>query len=107
MSPARSWTWTPGWVWHGKPGAWRTNTGRKAASRKKREMRATDARTRELLDRVDTLPREVLEKLHGAVRGLENGHPVPRLRAGARVRLRPGARRTDAQDESLISLKRN
>jgi hypothetical protein len=36
----------------------------------KREARATDARAAAIIDRVDTFPREVLERLHGAVRSL-------------------------------------
>lgn len=36
----------------------------------KREARATDARAAAILDRVDTMPREVFERLHGAVRSL-------------------------------------
>jgi hypothetical protein len=52
----------------------------------KREARATDPRVAALIDRVDAMPASVLARLHGT------------MRAGARVRLRPGARRTDAQD---------
>jgi hemerythrin superfamily protein len=36
----------------------------------KREARATDPHAAAIIDRVDTLPREVLERLHGAVRSL-------------------------------------
>ncbi|WP_030953311.1 hypothetical protein, partial [Streptomyces sp. NRRL S-481] len=36
----------------------------------KREARATDARAAAILDRVDTMPREIFERLHGAVRSL-------------------------------------
>ncbi|HEX5511601.1 MAG TPA: hypothetical protein VFX41_07775 [Actinomycetales bacterium] len=36
----------------------------------KREARATDARAREIVDRVDAMPPEVMERLHGAVRSL-------------------------------------
>jgi hypothetical protein len=36
----------------------------------KREARATDPRAAAIIDRVDELPREVLERLHGAVRSL-------------------------------------
>lgn len=36
----------------------------------KREARATDPRAAAILDRVDTMPQEVLERLHGAVRSL-------------------------------------
>jgi hypothetical protein len=68
----------------------------------KREARATDPRARELLDRVDSMPPEVMSRLHGALRGLHQGEMVPEARRtmgkGARVRLRPGVRRTDAQD---------
>ncbi|GGV23262.1 hypothetical protein GCM10010182_52110 [Actinomadura cremea] len=36
----------------------------------KREARATDPRAAEILDRVDAMPHEVFERLHGAVRSL-------------------------------------
>ncbi|MGW1558680.1 hypothetical protein ACWCQ1_19465 [Streptomyces sp. NPDC002144] len=36
----------------------------------KREARATDPRAAAILDRVDTMPREVFERLHGAIRSL-------------------------------------
>ncbi|MFG2958343.1 hypothetical protein ACGF5O_32070 [Streptomyces sp. NPDC048291] len=36
----------------------------------KREARATDPRAAEILDRVDSLPPEVFERLHGAIRSL-------------------------------------
>ena len=36
----------------------------------KREARATDARAAEVIDRADAIPREVLARLHGAVRSL-------------------------------------
>ncbi|MFJ7333063.1 hypothetical protein ACIQU3_04640 [Streptomyces sp. NPDC101110] len=49
----------------------------------KREARATDPRAAAILDRVDTMPQEVFERLHGAVRSLtpaapraQAGHPV-------------------------------
>lgn len=69
----------------------------------KREARATDERARALVDRVDALPPEVLERLHGAVRELRGAEMAPRqelvaVGPGSRVRLRPGRRRTDAQD---------
>jgi hypothetical protein len=71
----------------------------------KREARATDPRARALIDRVDSLPPEMMSKLHGALRGLHRGEMVPRpaprgcgIGKGARVRLRPPTRRTDAQD---------
>jgi hypothetical protein len=69
----------------------------------KREARATDPRAAELVDRVDLMPREVMSRLHGALRGLHRGEMVPKpqgsgIQKGARVRLRPATRRTDAQD---------
>jgi hypothetical protein len=75
----------------------------------KREARATDPRAAALVDRVEGLPRELVARLHGAARDLDGAEMVPRppapppppaaaLRAGDRVRLRPGARRADAQD---------
>lgn len=112
----------------------------------KREARGTDERAAAVIDLADTMPPEVLERLHGAVRSLRevtgaggtgagatapaaDGFPdeygVPRpdtpwwdpaseagfdpgrdrvvvdgrsLGAGSRVLLRPGLRRTDAQD---------
>jgi hypothetical protein len=36
----------------------------------KAEVRATDERARKLLDRIDTMPPEMLDKLHGAIRYL-------------------------------------
>jgi hypothetical protein len=62
----------------------------------KRQARATDAHVAGVIDRVDHLPPERLAQLHGAIRSLE-----PALQVGHRVRLKPGARRTDAQDMFL------
>lgn len=73
----------------------------------KREARATDPRAAEIVDRVDTMPPEMLAKLHGAVRGLRQTHEeLPdhvlvaghRVGVGDRVRLRPRAHGTDAHD---------
>ncbi|WP_263172343.1 hypothetical protein [Streptomyces sp. SCSIO ZS0520] len=105
----------------------------------KREARGTDDRAGAVIDLADTLPPEMLDRLHGAVRGLraitEPAVPPPpedtphvpgvaegtpwwdpgadrsvdpdrdrvlvdgaSLGAGSRVLLRPGKRRTDAQD---------
>ena len=101
----------------------------------KREARATDPRAAALLDRVEGLPPEMLERMHGAIRHLggspgkaaapckitapgedrvpwwdpgadnsvspETDHVViegVRVARGSRVRMRPGARRADAQD---------
>ncbi|MFJ5836880.1 hypothetical protein ACIQGO_08940 [Streptomyces shenzhenensis] len=106
----------------------------------KREARGTDERAAAVIDLADSLPPEVLERLHGAVRGLRevtrpaagtgfpDEHGVPRpdtpwwdpagdagfepghdrvlvdgrpASAGSRLVLRPGLRRTDAQDVFL------
>ncbi|MGW3210213.1 hypothetical protein [Streptomyces sp. NPDC001135] len=93
----------------------------------KAEARATDPRAARILDRVDTMPREVFERLHGAIRSLT---PVPppaerpawwqeggddglspatdtvlvdgvSVGGGSRVRLRPRGRGADAQDMFL------
>ncbi|MFI1158967.1 hypothetical protein [Streptomyces sioyaensis] len=105
----------------------------------KREARGTDPRAAEVIELADTMPPEVLERLHGAVRALrevtgpgpatpdalapevpglcpdtpwwdpESDRSVDPVRdritvdgrsvgAGSRVLLRPGRRRTDAQD---------
>jgi hypothetical protein len=106
----------------------------------KAEARATDPRAAAVIDQVDGLPQEHLDRLHGALRYLrrvtgedgpktfstpgegdpfdtggapwwdpgadasvapETDHLViagVRVARGSRVRLRPGARRTDAQD---------
>lgn len=44
----------------------------------KREARATDPRAAAILDRVDTMPQEVFERLHGAVRSLTPATPTAR-----------------------------
>ncbi|MGW7457298.1 hypothetical protein [Streptomyces sp. NPDC054797] len=100
----------------------------------KREARGTDPRAAAVIDLADSMPPEVLERLHGAVRGLRDitGEPTAedpqalfrpetpwwdpagrdavdpapdhvtvegiRVGVGSRVVLRPGLRRTDAQD---------
>ncbi|MEV8530510.1 hypothetical protein [Streptomyces sp. NPDC051211] len=108
--------------------------------REKREARGTDPRAAAVIDLADSMPPEVLERLHGAVRSLreitdpdrppEISEPADdeavfkpdtpwwdparadtadpardrilidgiRVGAGSRVLLRPGLRRTDAQD---------
>ena len=92
----------------------------------KREARATDPRAAAIVDRVDAMPPELLDRLHGTIRYLRSvtaeqdkpwwdpgsdtsvdpdtdsvivdGVAVAR---GSRVRLRPGSRRADAQDMFL------
>ncbi|EDY51983.1 conserved hypothetical protein [Streptomyces clavuligerus] len=98
--------------------------------REMREARGTDARAGAVVDFAASLPPEVLERLHEAVRSLREVSPVPgaadasgeqpwwdpgadrgvdpardtvavggvAVGAGSRVLLRPGRRRTDAQD---------
>ncbi|WP_406165936.1 hypothetical protein [Streptomyces sp. NBC_00996] len=110
----------------------------------KREARGTDERAAAVIDLADSMPPEVLERLHGAVRSLREvtgSAPAPAatgfpdeygvrrpdtpwwdpaseagfdpghdrvvvegrsLGAGSRVLLRPGLRRTDAQDLFLM-----
>ena len=41
----------------------------------KHEMRHSDERARQILERTESLPQEYLAKLHGALRGLETGTP--------------------------------
>jgi hypothetical protein len=48
----------------------------------KREARATDPRVAAIVDRVDTMPPEIMERLHGAVRSLDPGW-TPRTGIGA------------------------
>lgn len=90
----------------------------------KREARATDPRAAEILDRVDTMPPEVLGRLHGAIRSLKPAAGRPawwqegadeglcpatdtvlvagvRVGGGSAVRLRPRGRGADAQDMFL------
>jgi hypothetical protein len=91
----------------------------------KAEARATDPRAAALIDRVDTMGPELMDKLHGAIRYLRPAVPLPDpdvpwwdpgedssvspesdevivsgvpVKRGSTVRLRPGARRADAQD---------
>lgn len=94
----------------------------------KREARATDPRAAELIDRVDDLDAATVERMHGVIRSLRPmGSDAPeqddtaarpaagrdeaepdsvtvgdtRISHGSGVRLRPGARRADAQDMFL------
>ncbi|MDX3187330.1 hypothetical protein PV458_02850 [Streptomyces sp. MN03-5084-2B] len=72
----------------------------------KREARATDPRAAAIVDRVDAMPPELLERLHGAIRSVR---PIRlsvtvagvRIAEGSRVLLRPNLRGTDAQDMFL------
>jgi hypothetical protein len=71
----------------------------------KRLARATDAHVAAIIDRVDALPTEAWSRLHGAFRDRADSARVrigdAAVAAGSRVRLRPGPRRSDAQDMFL------
>ena len=71
----------------------------------KRLARATDPHVAAIIDRVDALPENAWAQLHGAFRDPRGGAAVrignATVGTGARVRLRPGSRRTDAQDMFL------
>jgi hypothetical protein len=66
----------------------------------KAQARATDPRAAALLDRVESMDPPAMERLHGAIRDRAATPPESSgpFRPGARVRLRPGSRRADAQD---------
>lgn len=69
----------------------------------KREARATDPQSARLIDRVEGLGPEAIERLHGAIR---SRRPVAAdhsgLGPGDRVRIRGSSRRTDAQDALYV-----
>lgn len=97
----------------------------------KREARETHSRAAAIIDRIDTMPAEILERLHGAMRyrrqAMANTEHKPEnapwcnptvdrsaspetdsiligdvaVSKGSRVRLHPGRRRADAQDMFL------
>lgn len=54
----------------------------------KQEVRESDDRGREILERTETLPREHVAKLHGVIRSLRNAAKLE-FREGDRVRLHP------------------
>jgi hypothetical protein len=73
----------------------------------KQEARDTDPRAAAIIDRVDQMPREVMDRLHGAVRSLRPQRQSPpksipingvTVAKGSKVRLRPRRRGTDAHD---------
>ncbi|ARN81190.1 hypothetical protein [Methylocystis bryophila] len=66
----------------------------------KREMAATDSRTREILQRCEALTREAFDDMHGAFRPPEAARDAIRLEIGARVLLNP-TKRSDIFDIAL------
>jgi hypothetical protein len=82
----------------------------------KRAARATDERARQIIDRSDAMPAEILDRLHGTTRSFDAGSAffdavmppeedevnigAMRVRKGSRVRLRPH-RRADVMDMFL------
>lgn len=78
----------------------------------KREARDTDPRAAAIIDRVEAMPREVMDRLHGAVRSMRPHRESPPnsvtidgvvVAKGSRVRLRPRRRGTDAHDVFLVN----
>jgi hypothetical protein len=70
----------------------------------KQEARATDTRAAAIIDRVEGIPREVMARLHGAVRGLRPASVLVQginVTKGSRVRLKPRPHGTDAHDVFL------
>jgi len=75
----------------------------------KREARATDPRAREIIDRWADFPPELVERLHGAMRTVDDVDPDTdeaivvggSVRKGDKVRLQPLGR-SDAQDLFLV-----
>ena len=58
----------------------------------RRQARATDQRAADLLDRLDVLPPEMLERMHGAIRYLSPAHGAPaNAAAGAAPAAGPGS----------------
>jgi hypothetical protein len=101
------------------------------SDQEKTEARATDPRAAALIDRVESMDAQTMERLHGTIRGLQSAAPGPvdydpavpwwdpeadasvspdtdavliggqAVARGSLVRLRPGVRRADAQDMFL------
>lgn len=69
----------------------------------KREARATDPQSARLIERVERLGPEEMERLHGAIRSRRPvAKEAPGLAPGSRVRIRASSRRTDAQDALYV-----
>lgn len=79
----------------------------------KDEARATDTRAAEIIDRVDSMPQEMLERLHGTVRYLQNvtgeghgssGAEVDATEPGAAPWWDPGADASVSPDTDMLPL---
>jgi hypothetical protein len=57
----------------------------------KREARATDDRSRDIIDRTDHIPRDVFERLHGAIRQVPAPDTIPALGEWEALLNPPGA----------------
>ncbi|MEU6091480.1 hypothetical protein ABZ865_32830 [Streptomyces sp. NPDC047085] len=68
----------------------------------KAEARATDPRAAQILDRVDTMPREVFARLHGAIRSLTPAAP-PRTTTAAPEATAAPARNTTASPRTTAA----
>ena len=66
----------------------------------KEEVRRTDERALQILDRLESMPPEHLLELHGKIRSLEPSGASPPFKKGDRVRLHP-RRRADIFDTIL------
>jgi hypothetical protein len=72
----------------------------------KREARATDARAAEIIDRVDHLPPELLDRLHGTVRYLRSvtGEPPPPVAEPDTPWWDPGADTSVSPETDTVSI---
>jgi hypothetical protein len=69
----------------------------------KRLARATDSRAAELLDRIDDMPPEVLERMHGAIRYLRSGSAGGAVAGASQVTDRPSVPWWDPGSDASVS----
>jgi hypothetical protein len=69
----------------------------------KRLARATDSRAAELLDRIDDMPPEVLERMHGAIRYLRSGPGGGAVARASQVTDRPSVPWWDPGSDASVS----
>jgi len=69
----------------------------------KRLARATDSRAAELLDRIDDMPPEVLERMHGAIRYLRSGQAGTATGRASQVTDRPSVPWWDPGSDASVS----